>query len=199
MFSLFKLAFTLNDPSLQDNRTYNGSKAYILNSAPHLDEIVRAIFEVQLWRFSSKIGIENNQWAKEVVKQTGKRDAFINSRFIEKKTRQCQSTINRSRMAIADLQIQLTDYWTPISTRKRASSATTSASSAHRRLCVDITQIDNSVKAYIKDCTKHVKNMIDNRVQLAKAEMAEYKALKEFENSAYPLHWQTHLTLKTKN
>ena len=188
-----------NDPSLQDNRTYDGNKAYILNSAPHHDEMVRAIFEVQLWQFYSKLGLEENQSAKEVVNRTGKRDAYINSRFIEKKTRQCQSTINRCRMAIADLQIQLTDYWTQISTRKKASTdKTASASSAHRRLCVDITQIDNSVKAYIKDCTKHVKIMTDNRVQLAKSELAEYKASNEFKNSADPLHWQIHLTLKPK-
>lgn len=185
-----------DDPLLQDNRTCDANKDYMLNSAPCHNEIIRAIYEIQLWKFYLTLGVESNHWAKEIVRRTKKRDNNVNRSFITKKMNQLLSIINRNRSTISELQIQLTDYWTQISTRRKA--ARSSISTSHQRLSTDIEQFDNSIKNYIKDCTKHVKNMIETRIQLAKVEMEEYNALTDFQKSADPLHWHIHLSLKPK-
>ncbi|CAF4583394.1 unnamed protein product [Rotaria magnacalcarata] len=40
--------------------------------------------------------------------------------------------------------------------------------------------------------------MAENRIQLAKAQMAEFKALEDFEQIATPSQWNIHLMLKPK-
>ena len=40
--------------------------------------------------------------------------------------------------------------------------------------------------------------MFESKIQLAKAQLNEYKALQEFENVASPIQWSTHLILKPK-
>ncbi|CAF3783142.1 unnamed protein product [Rotaria sp. Silwood1] len=51
---------------------------------------------------------------------------------------------------------------------------------------------------YIHFCTQHVKKMAQSRIQLAKVQMEEYKALEDFEQIASPAQWSIHLVLKPK-
>jgi hypothetical protein len=43
------------------------------------------------------------------------------------------------------------------------------------------------VLLYIQHCTQHVKKMSEKKIQLAKAQMEEYKALENFEQIATPV------------
>jgi hypothetical protein len=183
-----------NDPSLQDNRTYDCNQAYIVAACPIYDESIRTYYETQVWENYLKLGLENKHWAKEVVRRTKKRDDFDNNRFIRKKISQLSSKDLQLRAKITDLQIRLTDYWTQVATRKTALPDGT----GRRRLCIDINELDKSIKNYIKNCTQHVKKMAINRVQLAKVELDEFKALEDFRQSADPLHRSIHLILEPK-
>ncbi|CAF5099889.1 unnamed protein product, partial [Rotaria sp. Silwood1] len=40
--------------------------------------------------------------------------------------------------------------------------------------------------------------MADNRIELAKLQMEEFKALEDFEQIATPVQWNIHLMLKSK-
>ncbi|CAF4025044.1 unnamed protein product [Rotaria sordida] len=51
---------------------------------------------------------------------------------------------------------------------------------------------------YHYKCTQHVKKLAENRIQLAKAQKEEYKALEDFQQVATPIHWNIHLILKPK-
>ncbi|CAF4270169.1 unnamed protein product, partial [Rotaria sordida] len=47
-------------------------------------------------------------------------------------------------------------------------------------------------------CTQHVKKTAQTRIQLAKAQMTEFKALEDFEQIATPAQWNIHFILKPK-
>ena len=51
---------------------------------------------------------------------------------------------------------------------------------------------------YINHCTQHVKSATETKVKLAKAELEEYQALKDFEQAANPVQWSIHSVLKGK-
>ncbi|CAF5182464.1 unnamed protein product, partial [Rotaria magnacalcarata] len=74
-----------------------------------------------------------------------------------------------------------------------ASTITTAATaglntgkSAHRD---PVDRLEKHILDYIHHCTQHVKKVAETRVQLAKAQMAEFKALEDFEQIATPSQW----------
>jgi hypothetical protein len=66
------------------------------------------------------------------------------------------------------------------------------------RIREPIDRLEKSVLKYIQHCTQHVKKMSENKIQLAKAQLEEYKALENFEHIATPIQQNIHLMLKPK-
>ncbi|CAF4313207.1 unnamed protein product, partial [Rotaria sordida] len=77
-----------------------------------------------------------------------------------------------------------------------AAPTTTATTKNHVRESVE--RIENYILEYIHFCTQHVKKMAQTRIQLAKAQMAEFKALEDFEQIATPSQWNIHFILKPK-
>ncbi|CAF1550385.1 unnamed protein product, partial [Rotaria magnacalcarata] len=85
-----------------------------------------------------------------------------------------------------------TDTDDEISTR----APTTTTAKNYAREPVD--RIEKFILEYIKSCTQHVQKMAQIRIQLAKAQMEEFKALEDFEQVATATQWNLHLILKPK-
>ncbi|CAF3295340.1 unnamed protein product, partial [Rotaria sp. Silwood2] len=77
-----------------------------------------------------------------------------------------------------------------------AAPTTTATTKNHIREPVE--RIEKYILEYIHSCTQHVKKMAQSRIQLAKAQMEEFKALEDFEQIATPAQWNIHLILKPK-
>jgi hypothetical protein len=175
-----------------------GNQAYVLASTPVYDEWVRNNYDLQIWQTYLKMGTQDKHWAKEVIQRTKKRDDLINSRFIQKKINQLTTNIAQANAAISNLQVQLGTYWsqtTPGATALNTSSTTTTNMN---RIREPIDRLEKSVLKYIQHCTQHVKKMSEKKIQLAKAQMEEYKALENFEQVATPVQQNIHLMLKPK-
>ena len=169
------------------------------------------------------MGTENKHWAKEVIQRTKRRDDVINRRFIQKKINRLTSDIIQANTAITDLQIQLGTYWTQTLAQSTAQANAQTAAELTSRLVletmgqtstqtVDPTaapttnsttatnrdRVEKAIFKYIQHCTQHVKRMCEARMQLAKVQMEEFKALEDFEQIATPTQWNIHLMLKPK-
>ena len=150
------------------------------------------------------MGIEDKHWTKEVVQRTKKRDDTTCTRFVQKKINQLSSQIAQASATISDLQIQLGTYWTQTTSNVTAVAATTANSSSvpstttASRTRDPIDRIERAILKYIQHCTQHVKKLAENKIQLAKAQIEEFKSLQDFEQIATPLQWNIHLTLKPK-
>ncbi|CAF4157079.1 unnamed protein product, partial [Rotaria magnacalcarata] len=84
----------------------------------------------------------------------------------------------------------------PAPTASTITTTTTAAIKNHIREPVD--RIEKYILDYIHFCTQHVKKMAQTRIQLAKAQMDEFKALEDFEQITTPAQWNIHLILKPK-
>lgn len=193
-----------------------GNQAYVLATAPIYDEWVRSNYELQVWQFYLKMGIEQKHWAKEVIQRTKRRDDIICTRFVQKKVNQLSEKIAQANATISDLQIQLNIYWAQLScpitpvlnpptatnsnistiTDGPATTKTPILNTARNRDPGD--RIEKLILKYIHQCTQHVKRLAENKIRLAKAQMEEFKALEDFEQIATPLQWNIHLTMKPK-
>jgi hypothetical protein len=154
------------------------------------------------------MGTEQKHWAKEVIQRTKRRDDTICTRFVQKKINQLLAKIAEANATISDLQIQLNIYWAQLTTSiapqtgqaantpTTAGEATTMTMANRNRDPVD--RIERIILKYIHQCTQHIKQLSENKVKLAKAQLEEYKALQDFEQIATPAQWNVHLTLKPK-
>ncbi|CAF3262446.1 unnamed protein product, partial [Rotaria sp. Silwood2] len=61
-----------------------------------------------------------------------------------------------------------------------------------------IDRLENYILEYIHTHTQHIKKLAETKVQLAKVQLDEFKALEEFEQIATPAQWNMHLVLKPK-
>ncbi|CAF1564297.1 unnamed protein product, partial [Rotaria sp. Silwood1] len=61
-----------------------------------------------------------------------------------------------------------------------------------------VERIEKYILEYIHFCTQHMKKLAQSRIQLAKVQMDEFKALEDFEQIASPTQWNIHLILKPK-
>jgi hypothetical protein len=181
-----------------------GNQAYVLATAHIYDRWVRNNYELQVWQAYLKIGTEDKHGAKEVVQRTKKRDSVINDRFVKKKINRLIAEIAQASAAISDLQVQLGTYWVhttgaamPPATVATTDPTTLTVTDANRTRD-PVNRIERSILKYIHYCTQHVKKMAETKVQLARAQMEEFKSLEDFEQIATPLQWNIHLTLKPK-
>ncbi|CAF4698177.1 unnamed protein product, partial [Rotaria sp. Silwood2] len=201
-----------------------GNQAYLLATTPIYDEWVRNNYELQVWQAYFKMGTEQKHWAKEVVQRTKKRDNIINTRFVQKKINRLTQNITEASAIISDLQIQLTTYWTQVNAEKlvstiadvtanivvekinKATTTTTSPTTApstvnppiKNQIREPIDRLENYILEYIHTHTQHIKKLAETKVQLAKVQLDEFKALEEFEQIATPAQWNMHLVLKPK-
>jgi hypothetical protein len=186
---------------MQDNSSTTisgrGNQAFVLATTSIYDEWVRHNYELQVWQTYLKMGTENKHWAKEVIQRTKKRDIVTCTKFVQRKINQLLLKIGQASASISDLQIQLGTYWTQAAAGSLTSTSTTTTSNTNRaRDPVD--RVEKSILKYIQHCTQHVKKMAEIKIQLAKAQMEEFKALEDFHQIATPLQWNIHLTLKPK-
>ncbi|CAF5013744.1 unnamed protein product, partial [Rotaria sp. Silwood1] len=205
-----------------------GNQAYLLASAPIYDKWVRDNYELQIWQTYLKMGTEQNHWAKEVVQRTKKRDNIINTRFVQKKINRLTQNITEASATISNLQIQLTTYWTQVNGEKLTdivgniiydkinkksttaattvtspttapmTTTTTTTTSLKNQIREPTERLENYILEYIYTYTQHVKKLAETKIQLAKAQLDEFKALEEFEQIATPAQWNIHLTIKPK-
>ena len=185
---------------MQDNSsttvTGRGNQAYVLAASSIYDEWIRNNYELQVWQQYLKIGMQHKHWVKEVVQRTKKRDDETNRRFIQKKINQLTVNIARASATISDLQIQLCTYWTQTVAGPIAATMTPAASAGRIREVAD--RVERSILNYIQHCTQHVRKMAEQKIQIARAQMEEYKALQDFQEAATPNQWNIHLMLKQK-
>ncbi|CAF4430201.1 unnamed protein product [Rotaria socialis] len=220
--------FEDNSKSSKNSASGLGNQAYLLATAPIYDEWIRNSYELQVWQTYSKMATEYKHWAKEVVQRTKRRDDTTNSRFVQKKMNQLMTGIAQASANISDLQIQLATYWeynaaemtaqkqaqttaelttnliiertglTTTTTQVRSPTTMTASTITKVQSLDPVERLENHILEYIHQCTLHVKKMAENRIQLAKAQMAEFKALEDFEQIATPSQWNIHLMLKPK-
>ncbi|CAF3415897.1 unnamed protein product [Rotaria socialis] len=220
--------FEDNSKSSKNSASGLGNQAYLLATAPIYDEWIRNSYELQVWQTYSKMATEYKHWAKEVVQRTKRRDDTTNSRFVQKKMNQLMTGIAQASANISDLQIQLATYWeynaaemtaqkqaqttpelttnliiertglTTTTTQVRSPTTMTASTITKVQSLDPVERLENHILEYIHHCTLHVKKMAENRIQLAKAQMAEFKALEDFEQIATPSQWNIHLMLKPK-
>ena len=181
-----------------------GNQAYVLATAQIYDRWIRSNYELQVWQAYLKMGTEDKHWAKEVIQRTKKRDSVVNDRFVKKKINRLTAEIAQASAAISDLQVQLGTYWIhttgmalPPATVTTTDPLTLTVTEANRSRD-PVNRIEKSILRYIHHCTQHVKKMAETKVQLARAQMEEFKSLQDFEQIATPLQWNIHLTLKPK-
>ncbi|CAF5016321.1 unnamed protein product, partial [Rotaria socialis] len=141
---------------------------------------------------------------------------------------QLMASIAQASANISDLQIQLATYWecnaaemtaqkqaqttaelttnliiertglTTTTTQIRSSTTMTASAITKVQNRDPVERLEKHILEYIHHCTLHVKKMAENRIQLAKAQMAEFKALEAFKQIATPSQWNIHLMLKPK-
>ncbi|CAF3173456.1 unnamed protein product [Rotaria sp. Silwood2] len=75
-------------------------------------------------------------------------------------------------------------------------AATTTATKNYTRKPVE--RIEKYILEYIHFCTQHMKKLAQSRIQLAKVQMDEFKALEDFEQIASSAQWNIRLILKPK-
>ncbi|CAF1657259.1 unnamed protein product [Rotaria magnacalcarata] len=83
----------------------------------------------------------------------------------------------------------------PASTITTTTAGLTTIKSVYRD---PVDRLEKHILDYIHHCTQHVKKVAETRIQLAKAQMDEFKALEDFEQIATPSQWNIHLMLKPK-
>ncbi|CAF3823562.1 unnamed protein product [Rotaria sordida] len=192
--------FTLEEHSRSPKNTISGrgNQAYVLASVSIYDEWVRNNYELQVWQAYLKMGTEQKHWAKEVVRRTKRRDNVINTRFVQKKINRLPTVIaeafDRTRQTIAVGSIE-TDTDNELGAGTTGAAPTTTVKNYVRK---PVERIKKYILEYIHFCTQHVKKRAQTRIQLAKAQMEEYKALEDFEQIAILAQWNTHFLLKPK-
>ncbi|CAF1334283.1 unnamed protein product [Rotaria sordida] len=150
-----------------------GNQAYTLATASIYDEWIRNNYELQVWQ--------------EYLK--------LDTRFVEKKTKRLTDEI--AALSAIHTTAELTANLLTITNANIPSPATTmSAIKNQTREPVD--RLEKHILDYLHKCTQHVKKLTENRIQLAKAQMAEYKALEDFQQITTTIHWNLHSTLKSK-
>jgi hypothetical protein len=179
--------------------TARGNQAFVLAASSIYDEWARDNYDCQVWQNYLTLGTEHKHWAKEIIQRTKKRDDYTNTRFVQKKINQLTIKMAQANASITDLQIQLTTYWNQtMSGTSMATTASAASTTNNKSLREPAERLEKVILSYIQHCTQHVKKKADNKIQLAKAQMNEYKALQEFEKIATPSQWNTHLVLKQK-
>ncbi|CAF5037176.1 unnamed protein product, partial [Rotaria sp. Silwood1] len=91
-----------------------------------------------------------------------------------------------------------TTVTSPTTAPTTTTTTTTTTTSLKNQIREPTERLENYILEYIYTYTQHVKKLAETKIQLAKAQLDEFKALEEFEQIATPVQWNIHLTLKPK-
>ncbi|CAF4277650.1 unnamed protein product, partial [Rotaria sordida] len=83
-------------------------------------------------------------------------------------------------------------------TTTAASTTATTTNTLKNQIREPIEKLEKYILKYVYTYTQHVKKIAETKVQLAKAQSDEFKALEEFEQIATPSQWNIHLALKPR-
>ncbi|CAF1438163.1 unnamed protein product [Rotaria sordida] len=116
-------------------------------------------------------------WMQTISETTNQRLAQTTANIIAKKLsvdRTCQT------IAVGSVETNTNDE---LGTGTTAAAPTTTVKNYVRE---PVERIEKYILEYIYFCTQHVKKMAQTRIQLAKAQMEEYKVLEDFEQITTP-------------
>ncbi|CAF1199245.1 unnamed protein product [Adineta ricciae] len=147
-----------------------------------------------------KLNDDSNFWAKEIINRTRGRDNIEIKRFVDKKINYFQSKIDECIAIISNLQIEFSQFWTQIASRRKESRIPTrGVTPSYSRPSFDFDKMDTTLTDYINQHTKHIVKNCKVRLEIANAQKEEYQALKNFETITKKKSlWNTHLILKPK-
>ncbi|CAF1530604.1 unnamed protein product [Adineta steineri] len=187
---------------LQDNRTYDITKNYLLDAAPVYDEWLRTAHEFRLWNAYRQLGENDDFWAQEIINRMRSRPDKVEIKpFVDKKINSFQLKLDDYSKIINNLQVKFTEYWSQVALRRKqtqtSAMATRESTTARPSSSFDVDRMEKELFDYIHNHTKHVKKNCDSRLEIANAEKEEYEAYNNFKNMAEkkPI-WNFHLLLK---
>ncbi|CAF4241523.1 unnamed protein product, partial [Rotaria sordida] len=133
-------------------------------------------------------------WMQTISETTNQRLAQITANLVAR-----QLSVDRARQTTTAGNVGTdTDDELDTGTTGTAGAAPTTTATTKNHIRESVERIEKYILEYIYFCTQHVKKMAQTRIQLAKAQMEEYKALEDFEQIATPTQWNTHFLLKPK-
>ncbi|CAF4184703.1 unnamed protein product, partial [Rotaria magnacalcarata] len=193
--------FEDNSKNSKNSVSGRGNQVYTLAIAPIYDEWVRNNYELQVCRFVQK---KINRLMVSIAQAS----ANISDLQIELTTYWIQNSIDvtaqKQAQTTAELTTNLIVERSGLGTTQTRSSIPTStittlASTTTKNIVRDaVDRIEKYILEYIHHCTQHVKKVAETRIQLAKSQMAEFKALEDFEQIATSSQWNIHVLLKPK-
>ncbi|CAF1526503.1 unnamed protein product, partial [Rotaria sordida] len=131
-------------------------------------------------------------WMQTISETTNQRLAQITANLVAR-----QLSVDRARQTTTAGNVGTdTDDELDTGTTGTAGAAPTTTATTKNYIRESVERIEKYILEYIYFCTQHVKKMAQTRIQLAKAQMEEYKALEDFEQIATPTQWNTHFLLK---
>ncbi|CAF1366802.1 unnamed protein product [Adineta steineri] len=189
---------------LQDNRTYDIIKNYLLNAAPVYDEWIRTKHEFRLWNAYKQLGENDDFWAKEIINRMRSRPDKVEIKpFVDKKINSFQLKLDECSVIINKLQKEFASYWSQVALHNKqtqlSTMATRESTTVRPASSFDFVKMEKELSDYINNHTKHVKKNCDTRLEIANIEKEEYQALQKFKAMAQkkPI-WNFHLLLKSK-
>ncbi|CAF1212260.1 unnamed protein product [Rotaria sordida] len=134
-------------------------------------------------------------WMQTISENTNQRLAQATATLVAK-----QLSVDRARQTTAagNVGTDTDDELDTGTTGTAGAAPTTTTTTVKNYVREPVERIEKYILEYIHFCTQHVKKMAQGRIQLAKAQMEEFKALEDFEQIATPTQWNTHFLLKPK-
>ncbi|CAF3575540.1 unnamed protein product [Rotaria sordida] len=169
-----------------------GNQAYTLATTSIYDEWIRNNYELQVWQEYFKLGTE-----KKLTDEIAALSANISYLQIQLSTYWMHTTSEATTQKIVHTTAELTANLVTTTNANIPSLATT-MSTIKNQTREPVDRLEKYILEYLHKCTQHVKKLAENRIQLAKAQMAEYKAFEDFQQIATPIHWNYNSTLKSK-
>ncbi|UJR18806.1 hypothetical protein I4U23_005712 [Adineta vaga] len=192
---------------LQDNRTCDGTKQFLYETAPIYDEQIRAEYELEVWKYYLELGEEKDFWTKEIINRIKGRpqNSTIIKNFVQKKINYYQLLIDKSQAIILKSQMEFDNFRAILAAHRKHTTTnnatTTTTNSTHNsgRLSCDYVKMTTDVADYIKLYVKHIYKHCEARRLIADAEYEDYQALEVFKKIGQATsYWNVHLMLKPK-
>ncbi|CAF4472103.1 unnamed protein product, partial [Rotaria sp. Silwood2] len=188
--------------------TSRGNQGYIFATASLYDNWVRVIMNYKYGNVFKKWKI-NQTNAKTLQTSAAITDLQIQltTYWIQATTdssfqKQAESRANMATERPGTNTTNATTSTVAESSGTNTTNATTTISSANttqkHSIRETIDKLEKYILEYIHQNTLAIKKISESRIQIAKAELAEYKAFEDFEQIATPAQWNTHNNLKAK-
>ncbi|CAF1502723.1 unnamed protein product, partial [Rotaria sp. Silwood1] len=143
----------------------------------------------------SELQIELSTYWMQTTSETGnQRLAQTTANIVAKKL-----SVEKARQAVTTATVGTdTEDELITGTTETVQPAATTTMTTKNYAREPVERIEKYILEYIYFCTQHMKKLAQSRIQLAKVQMDEFKALEDFEQIASPAQWNIHLILKPK-